>query len=91
MIEVLRGPNRLRVAYGTVDAIAQVIEAHGLLLGQRSYLVARQPAHSEAILNFRMDRIYTAEVLDESFAFTPGFALEDYAAKAFGVYQDPAR
>ena len=68
-----------------------MIEPHGLLLGHRSYLVARQPARSETILNFRMDRIHAAEVMDESFAFAPGFVLEDYAARAFGVYQDPAR
>jgi predicted DNA-binding transcriptional regulator YafY len=38
-----------------------------------------------------MDRIQTAEVMDESFIFAPDFNLEDYAAKAFGVYQDPAQ
>jgi hypothetical protein len=38
-----------------------------------------------------MDRIYAAEVLDESFAFAPGFTLEVYAAQAFGAYQDPAQ
>ena len=38
-----------------------------------------------------MDRIHTAEALDESFAFASGFSLEDYAAQAFGVYQDPAQ
>lgn len=91
VIEALRGPFRLRVTYGSADAAPRVIEPHGLLLGHRSYLVARQPARSETILNFRMDRIHAAEVLDESFAFTSGFALEDYAAKAFGVYQDPAQ
>ena len=90
-IEALRGPFRLRVTYGSVDAAARIIEPHGLLLGHRSYLVARQPARSETILNFRMDRIYAAEVIDESFAFAPGFTLQDYAAQAFGVYQDPAQ
>ena len=91
VIEALRGPFRLRLIYGSAETESRVIEPHGLLLGHRSYLVARQPSRSESILNFRMDRIYAAEVLDESFAFTPGFALEDYAAKAFGVYQDPAQ
>jgi hypothetical protein len=38
-----------------------------------------------------MDRIHTAAVLDESFPFASGFSLEDYAAKAFDVYQDPAQ
>jgi predicted DNA-binding transcriptional regulator YafY len=91
VIEALRGPFRLQVVYGSADAAPRIIEPHGLLLGHRSYLVARQPARNETILNFRMDRIYVAEVLDESFAFAPGFILEDYAAKAFGVYQDPAQ
>lgn len=91
VIEALRGPFRLRVRYGSADAEPRVIEPHGLLLGHRSYLVARQPARSEAILNFRMDRIHAAEVLEESFAFATGFALDDYAAKSFGVYQDPAQ
>jgi predicted DNA-binding transcriptional regulator YafY len=91
VIEALRGPFCLRVTYGSVDAAPRVIEPHGLLLGHRSYLVARQPARSETILNFRMDRIYAAEVLEQSFALAPGFALEQYAAQAFGVYQDPAQ
>ena len=91
VIEALRGPFRLQVRYGDPDAPERVIEPHGLLLGHRSYLVARQPSRGETILNFRMDRIHTAEALDESFAFAPGFALEDYAAQAFGVYQDPAQ
>jgi predicted DNA-binding transcriptional regulator YafY len=91
VIEALRGPFRLRVIYGSVDAEPRVIEPHGLLLGHRSYLVARQPARGEAILNFRMDRLHSAEVLDVSFAFVSGFALNDYAAQSFGVYQDPAQ
>ncbi|TNF16545.1 MAG: WYL domain-containing protein [Rhodobacteraceae bacterium] len=91
VMEALRGPFRLRVVYGSGDAAPRVIEPHGLLLGHRSYLVARQPSRSETILNFRMDRIHAAAVLDESFAFAPGFTLENYAAKAFGVYQDPAQ
>lgn len=89
VIEALRGPLRLRVCYRTQGAAPRVIEPHGMLLGHRSYLVARQPARGETILNFRMDRIHSAEVLEESFNLAPGFSLEDYAAKAFGVYQDP--
>ena len=91
VIEALRGPFRLRLRYGEPDAPVRVIEPHGLLLGHRSYLVARQPTRGDTILNFRMDRIHSAEPLNESFAFTPGFSLEDYAAQAFGVYQNPAQ
>src|SRR3546814_17332383 len=41
------------------------------------------------MLNFRMDRIHSAQTLDESFSLSPGFSLADYAARSFGVYQDP--
>jgi predicted DNA-binding transcriptional regulator YafY len=91
VIEALRGPFRLRIAYGNADAESRLIEPHGLLLGHRSYLVGRQPARDDTMLNFRMDRIHAAEVMDESFVFAPGFVLADYAAQAFGIYQDPAQ
>lgn len=89
VIEALRGPFRLRVIYGATDAKPRDIEPHGMLLGHRSYLVAKQPARGETILNFRMDRIHEAKVLDESFPLASGFSLEDHASRAFGVYQDP--
>jgi predicted DNA-binding transcriptional regulator YafY len=89
VIEALRGPFRLRVCYGAQGAAPRVIEPHGMLLGHRSYLVARQPARGEDLLNFRMDRIHEAQVLNESFKFAQDFSLRNYAAKAFGVYQDP--
>lgn len=91
VIEALRGPFRLRVRYVDADARERVIEPHGLLLGHRSYLVARQPSRGETLLNFRMDRIRSAECLDETFAMQPGFSIDDYAAQAFGVYQDPGQ
>lgn len=89
VIEALRGPFRLRITYRSDEAEARVIEPHGLLLGHRSYLVARQPSRGETLRNFRMDRIRSARCLDETFALQPGFSLDDYAAQAFGVYQDP--
>lgn len=89
VIEGLRGPFRLRLRYGTGEASERIIEPHGLLLGHRSYLVARQPDRGEGMRNFRMDRILSAQTLDESFSFSSGFSLQEYAARSFGVYQDP--
>lgn len=89
IIEALRGPFRVRMIYGTPEASPRIVEPYGLLLGHRSYLVARQPARGAAILNFRMDRIHRMDVLDESFVFADGFTLKDYASQAFGVYQNP--
>ncbi|KQW26409.1 DeoR family transcriptional regulator [Rhizobium sp. Root274] len=89
VIEALRGPFRLQICYGTEDAFERIIEPHGLLLGHRSYLVARQPDRGDEMRNFRIDRILRAHTLDQSFNFAPGFSLQEYAAKSFGVYQDP--
>ncbi|NOX41681.1 MAG: WYL domain-containing protein [Alphaproteobacteria bacterium] len=91
VIEALRGPFRLEISYGTKDSKQRIVEPHGVLLGLRSYLVARQPARGPELLNFRMDRIRVAKCLDESFAFESGFSIDTYAAKAFGAYQDPAQ
>ena len=89
VIEGLRGPFRLRIVYGDHDATARIVEPHGLLIGPRSYLVALQPTRGDGLLNFRMDRIVSAECLDETFRLIPGFSLDDYAARAFGAFQDP--
>ena len=91
VIEALRGPFRLRMTYGKLGTPERVVEPHGLLLGPRSYLVARQASCGDTLQHFRLDRILSAECLDETFSMLPGFSLDDYAAQAFGVYQDPAQ
>ena len=88
VIKAMRGPFRLEISYGTKNSM-RIVEPHGVMLGLRSYLVARQPSRGLELLNFRMDRIMIAKCLDESFAFEGGFSIDTYAAKAFGAYQDP--
>ncbi len=90
IIEALHGPFRLRVLYNE-DSKPRILEPHGVLLGHRTYLAARDPAKSEEVRNFRIDLIHTAEALNESFALKEGFTIADYAAQAFGVWQDPAQ
>lgn len=90
IIEALRGPFRLRVRYNT-DVAQRILEPHGVLLGHRTYLAARDAAKSPEVRNFRIDLIHAADVLDESFALQDGFNIADYAARAFGVWQDPAQ
>lgn len=58
-----------------------------MLLGARTYLVARQVSRSSKLLYFRVDRIFAATCLEQSFAFEAGFSLESYAARAFGIHQ----
>jgi predicted DNA-binding transcriptional regulator YafY len=90
IIEALRGPFRLRVRYNE-DTSTRVLEPHGVLLGHRTYLAARDPTKAQEVRNFRIDLIHEAETLNESFALQDGFTIADYAARAFGVWQDPAQ
>ncbi len=87
--EALRGPFRLRVRYKSATAPERSLEPHGVLLGHRTYLVARDPAKGDLIRTFRLDQILSAEVLDESFVLDPDFSMERFAARSFGVWQDP--
>ena len=91
LIEALRGPFKMRMVYGDTDAETRTVEPHGLLLGLRSYLVARQADKDENLRHFRLDRVHSAECLDESFPIQSGFSLNDHAAQAFGAYQDPGQ
>src|SRR3546814_2973358 len=67
LIEALRGPFKMRIVYGDTDAETRTVEPHGPLLGLRSYIVARQADRGENLRHFRLDRIHSAECLDESF------------------------
>jgi predicted DNA-binding transcriptional regulator YafY len=88
VIEALRGPFRLSVRYNQ-DDVKRTLEPHGVLLGHRTYLAARDPAKVDEVRNFRIDLIHEVEVLDESFALQDGFSIAEYAARSFGVWQDP--
>lgn len=89
IIEALRGPFRLVVRYGEPDSPPRMLEPHGVLMGHRSYLVARQPDRGDRIRSFRLDLIHEARTLDESFAMAEDFSLQDHAAQSFGVWQHP--
>ncbi|SEO90533.1 Predicted DNA-binding transcriptional regulator YafY, contains an HTH and WYL domains [Salinihabitans flavidus] len=88
IIEALRGPFRLSVRYNQDDS-NRILEPHGVLLGHRTYLAARDPSKVDEVRNFRIDLIRDVTVLDESFALQDGFSIADYAARSFGVWQDP--
>lgn len=90
IIEALRGPFLLRVRYSR-DAAPRILEPHGVLLGHRTYLAARDPARAAEVRNFRIDLIHEAEILNEGFALQDRFNINDYAEQAFGVWQDPAQ
>ncbi|MGP3697299.1 helix-turn-helix transcriptional regulator [Rhodobacter sp. NSM] len=87
--EALKGPHLLTISYiGGRDDFARErrIEPHGLLLGTRRYLVARESGGDGRMRHFRMDRVLAARLEPDSFLRDPAFDLETHAARAFGSY-----
>jgi predicted DNA-binding transcriptional regulator YafY len=91
--EALKGPFLLAISYAGADgAIAERrVAPHGVLLGLRRYLVARDEDRDPALRHFRVDRIRAARLLGSSFTREPGFDIAAHAARAFGSYQDETR
>jgi predicted DNA-binding transcriptional regulator YafY len=93
--EALKGPFLLRIVYRrrTQDKPSQrVLAPHGLLLGVRRYLVARDTAKKPGapLQHYRVEEIYSAEVLEESFELDPEFNIRAHAQKGFGSYESAA-
>ncbi|WIA54156.1 WYL domain-containing protein [Sphingobium sp. WTD-1] len=90
--EALKGPNLLRISYRKRDEdepSERIVAPHGLLLGVRRYLVARDTGKGrEANLrHYRVEEIYEAEMLAGSFEIDAGFNLKRHAEKGFGSYE----
>jgi predicted DNA-binding transcriptional regulator YafY len=64
------------------------VEPLGLLYATgRRYLVGRSRHHGEIHL-FRLGRVESVQITDESFQRPRGFNIEEYARKSFGVFQE---
>lgn len=89
--EALKGPHLLSVTYsgGRTPNRTRLLEPHGLLLGTRRYLVARDSGGRQ-MQHFRLDRIAAARLEASSFRRDPQFDLGRHAARAFGSYHDEA-
>lgn len=90
--EALKGPNLLRILYRKREEDEpreRVVAPHGLLLGVRRYLVARDTAKGPKanLQHYRVEEIYQAELLDGTFEIDPGFNLRQHAEKGFGSYE----
>ena len=87
--EALKGPFVLRVFYlGGRDTAPRdrMLEPHGLLLGTRRYLVAREKNGDGRMQHFRLDRMSQARLDASSFQRDPAFDFTAHAARAFGSY-----
>lgn len=86
----LKGPHVLTILYrggSSPEGRTRQLEPHGLLLGTRRYLIAREVGGDGNFRQYRLDRIVEARTEASSFQRDPGFNLEDHAARAFGSYQ----
>lgn len=90
--EALKAPFLLAITYAGPDGAAdRTVAPHGVLLGMRRYLVARDEDRDPTLRHFRVDRIRAARILPSSFTREPGFDIAAHAARVFGSYQDEAR
>jgi predicted DNA-binding transcriptional regulator YafY len=67
----------------------RILCPYGVLYGRRAYLIAHTEKGVEMRL-WRIDRISNVTALDENFA-AQEFNLAEYAARSFGVFQEPAQ
>ncbi|MBU6267639.1 MAG: WYL domain-containing protein [Sphingomonadales bacterium] len=93
--EALKGPFLLRILYrrrAQDKPSERILAPHGLLLGFRRYLVARDTAKpaTAPLQHYRVEEIHAAEVLPQSFAIDPDFAIQRHAEKGFGSYESAA-
>lgn len=70
-------------------ATGRAAEPYGFLFGSRHYLVARVPDAAPQFRLFSLGDIEHVTVQNESFTRDPTFTLQDFAANAFGVFQEP--
>ena len=82
--QALKGPHLLTLTYA---GRARRLEPHGLILGTRRYLVAREVGEAR-MQHFRLDRIANAQLQADGFQRDPGFDLTTHTARAFGSYHD---
>jgi predicted DNA-binding transcriptional regulator YafY len=93
--EALKGPFLLRFPYttrGKANPTDRTVAPHGLLLGVRRYLVARDMAKpsSAPLQHYRVEEIVRAEVLPDSFELDADFDINRHARKGFGSFENSA-
>ena len=89
----LKAPFSLIIRYqGKQDTEPRdrTVEPHGLLLGTRPYLIARDLTNGPGFRRFRLDRISDAKITGQSFVRDIDFDLNAYASQSFGSFHSEA-
>lgn len=86
----LLGMQKLRFGYatGSGPTASRIVVPYGVILGARSYLIARLAHTSEVSqpTRWRIDRMTDVRLLEEAGAPPADFNLHDYANRAFGSF-----
>lgn len=92
LIQAFKGPFLVKMRYRGRNGkeTPRIVAPHGLLLGVRRYLVAKDSEKPDPapLQHFRMEAISNVEVLSETFEMDKDFNLDDYARTGFGSYVD---
>lgn len=89
--EALLSGRALRFRYngGRSPGASREVTPYGLLFGRANYLVGPE-LDDDKLRNWRLDLVEDPEILPRWSAPPPGFSLQAYADRSFGIYQDEA-
>jgi predicted DNA-binding transcriptional regulator YafY len=93
IVEAIKSCRQINITYkSNIDPSEKprLVEPYGFLSGIRRYLVAQDP-HSRrgpTLKTYRLDNISAVEILDTYFTRPEDFKLQDFANRAFGVFQN---
>lgn len=88
--QALMAMQALRFTYngGSRPGARREVTPYGLMFGRANYLVAAESGAGAGPRNWRLGRIRDVEVLERTAAPPPGFDLQAYANRSFGIYQE---
>lgn len=88
----LKARRKLRILYASgtdTNSRWRTVEPHGLLLGTRRYLIARDTAkNTRRVQSYTVEKIEQVDVTADSFTPIEGFDIRDHARRGFGSFED---
>ena len=83
---------RVRMEYltGSRDGAVneRTVEPYHIMPYLRSWYLVAYDHRRAAVLDFKLDRILSARLLDETYAIPPGFDIDDYLGDNWGIMRD---
>lgn len=88
----LKARRTLRILYSSgmsASARWRTVEPHGLLLGTRRYLIARDTSkNTQRVQSYTVEKIEQVEVTADFFTPIDGFDIRHHAKRGFGSFED---